>query len=400
MTIGIDIRVLAKGMRTGVEGYTINLASRLLTDKSNKYKLFYSGFRKFKSNYSWLKDKNIKIKKIRIPNRIFDLFLKILKFPKLDKILGGVDIFISPHFLITPLSKKAKRIMIFYDLSFLRFPNFFSFSKKMWHGFMNPRRQARKADSIIAISESTKNDLINFYKLNPEKIRVVYPGIDEKFKPVTDKVELSETKNKYALPENFVLYFGTIEPRKNILGLIKAFEYIKQEKKGRILDVDWQGFEGVVRGQKDALFDFSKLKLVIAGTKGWLYREIFENVQNSEFKDDIIFTGFVEEDDKPYLYNLAKVFVYPSFFEGFGLPPLEAMACGVPTIVSNKSSLSEVVGNSAIMIDPQNIDEIALAIKEVLENKELNIFLKNKGIERTKQFNWDNTAKEVLKLCA
>ena len=348
--------------------------------------------------------KNIKIKKIRIPNRIFDLFLKFSKFPKLDRILEGVDIFISPHFLITPLSKKVKRIIIFYDLSFLRFPNFFSFSKKMWHGFMNPRRQAQKADSIIAISESTKNDLINFYKINPEKIRVVYPGIDEKFK-FMDKNDprLLGVAEKYNLPyrqASFILYFGTIEPRKNILGLIKAFEYIKQEKRGRILDVDWQGFEGVVRGQKDALFDFSKLKLVIAGAKGWLYGEIFEKVQNSEFKDDIIFTGFVEEDDKPYLYNLAKVFVYPSFFEGFGLPPLEAMACGVPIIVSNKSSLSEVVGNSAIMIDPQNIDEIALAIKEVLENKELNIFLKNKGIERTKQFNWDNTAKEVLKLCA
>jgi glycosyltransferase involved in cell wall biosynthesis len=403
MTIGIDIRVLAKGARTGVEDYTINLVSRLLADKSNnfardgvKFKLFYSGFKKFKLKYPWLKGKNIKIKKIRIPNRILDLFLKFLRLPKIDKILKNVDIFISPHFLITPLSKKAKRIIIFYDLSFLRFPKFFPFSKKMWHGFMNPKKQAQKADLIIAISESTKKDLIDFYGIQADKIKVIYPGIDEKFRSITDKTKLLEIKDKYNLPDNFVLYFGTIEPRKNTLGLIKAFEYIKQEKNGRILDVNWQGFEGVVRGQKDALFDFSKLKLVIAGAKGWLCREVFEKVQSSEFKDDIIFTGFVEEDDKPYLYNLAKVFVYPSFFEGFGLPPLEAMACGVPTIVSNKSSLPEVVGDSAIMIDPQNIDEMALAIKEVLENKELSIFLKNKGIERVKQFNWDNTAREVL----
>jgi glycosyltransferase involved in cell wall biosynthesis len=407
MTIGIDIRVLAKGTRTGVEDYTINLLSRLLADKSNnpakdgvKYKLFYSGFKKFKLNYSWLKGKNIKIKKIRIPNRILDLFLKFIRFPKLDRILGGVDIFISPHFLITPLSKRSKRIMIFYDLSFLRFPKFFSFSKKMWHRFMAPQKQARKSDLIVAISESTKRDLIDFYDINPGRVKVIYPGIDEKFQPI-DKSDsrLSEVVNKYGLSDNFILYFGTIEPRKNILGTIKAFEEIKREKLGKLLDVDWQGFEGVVRGQKDILFDFSKLKLVIAGTKGWLYKEVFEEVKNSEFKDDILFVGFVDEDDKPYLYNLAKVFIYPSFFEGFGLPPLEAMACGVPTIVSNKSSLSEVVGNSAIMIDPQNIDEMALAIKEILENKELNIFLKNKGIERTKQFNWDNTVKEVLKLC-
>jgi glycosyltransferase involved in cell wall biosynthesis len=265
---------------------------------------------------------------------------------------------------------------------------------------MAPQKQARKSDLIVAISESTKRDLIDFYDINPGRVKVIYPGIDEKFQPI-DKSDsrLSEVVNKYGLSDNFILYFGTIEPRKNILGTIKAFEEIKREKLGKLLDVDWQGFEGVVRGQKDILFDFSKLKLVIAGTKGWLYKEVFEEVKNSEFKDDILFVGFVDEDDKPYLYNLAKVFIYPSFFEGFGLPPLEAMACGVPTIVSNKSSLSEVVGNSAIMIDPQNIDEMALAIKEILENKELNIFLKNKGIERTKQFNWDNTVKEVLKLC-
>lgn len=406
MTIGIDIRVLAKGARTGVEDYTINLLSRLLADKTNnpardgvKYKLFYSGFKKFDLNYSWLKSSNVKIKKIKIPNRIFDLFLKFFRFPKLDKVLSGVDVFISPHFLITPLSKKTKRIMIFYDLSFLRFPEFFPFSQKMWHKFMGPRAQARKSDLIIAISESTKKDLIDFYQINPDKIRVVYPGIDEKFKSITDKAGLLETKNKYALPDDFVLYFGTIEPRKNILGLINAFEEVKKEKQGKVLDVNWQGFEGVVRGQKDRAFDFSKLKLVIAGVRGWLYKEIFEKVKNSEFKDDIIFTGFVEEEDKPYLYNLAKVFVYPSFFEGFGLPPLEAMACGVPAIVSNKSSLSEVVGDSAVMIDPENPNELSWAIKEILENQELSDYLSRRGIEGAKQFNWDKTAKEILRLC-
>jgi glycosyltransferase involved in cell wall biosynthesis len=401
MTIGIDIRVLAKETRTGVEDYTINLLSRLVSiDKSIKYKLFYSGFRKLKLDYSWLKNKNVKIKKTRIPNRIFDLILKFIKLPKIDKLLGRVDIFLSPHFLITPLSKKTKRIMIFYDLSFLRFPKFFSFSKRIWHRFMLPKKQAQKTNTIIAISESTKHDLISFYKTDPNKIKVVYPGVDDKFKIISDKTKLIETKNKYQLSDNFILYFGTIEPRKNILGLIKVFEEIKKEKFGKILDVNWQGFEGVVLGKKDKIFDFSKLKLVIAGTKGWLYKEIFERVENSKFKNDIVFTGFVAEEDKACLYNLAKVFVYPSFFEGFGLPPLEAMACGVPTIVSNKSSLSEVVGDSAIMINPQNLNEMSWAIKEILENQELSDYLSKKGIEKVKQFNWDNTAKEILSACA
>jgi len=388
MTIGIDIRVLAKERRTGVEDYTINLLSHLIPlDKTIKYKLFYSGFKKFNLQYPWLKGKNVKIKKTRIPNRIFDLILRFIKFPKLDKILKGVDVFISPHFLISPLSKKTKRIIIFYDLSFLRFPEFFSWQKRMWHKFMHPERQAQKVDLIVAISESTKQDLIDFYKISPDKIKVVYPGIDKKFKMID------------AEKRDFVLYFGTIEPRKNILGLIKAFECIKKEKFGKILDVNWQGFEGVVRGEKEQAFDFSKLKLIIAGTKGWLCQEIFKKVQNSEFKNDIIFTGFVDEENKTRLYNSAKIFIYPSFFEGFGLPPLEAMACGVPTIVSNKSSLPEVVGDSAIMIDPQNINEISLAIKEILENKELNNYLTKKGVERAKKFNWDNTAKTILNLC-
>ena len=143
-------------------------------------------------------------------------------------------------------------------------------------------------------------------------------------------------------------------------------------------------------------FDFSDYKLVIAGSKGWLHDEIFK--KDFEFKKDIIFTGFIEEQDKVYLYNLADIFVYPSFFEGFGLPLLEAMACEVPVIVSNKSSLSEVVGDSGIMINPNNIDEIAFAIKSVLENKELKNYLIDKGLKRVKKFKWEKKAREVLKL--
>jgi len=135
---------------------------------------------------------------------------------------------------------------------------------------------------------------------------------------------------------------------------------------------------------------------VIAGTKGWLCKEIFKKIKNSEFKNDIVVTGFVNEEDKARLYNLAKVFVYPSFFEGFGLPPLEAMACGIPVVVSNKSSLSEVVGSSAIMINPQNPSEISWAIKEILENRELSEYLTKKGLEQAEKFNWNNAVKEIL----
>jgi len=399
MTVGIDIRVLAKGTRTGVEDYTINLLSRLLSaDKSVKYRLFYSGFRKLDSKQFWLKLPNAKIKKLRIPNRIFDLFLKIFRWPKLDK-AGKINVFLSPHFLITPLSKETKRIMIFYDLSFLRFPEFFSFSKRWWHKFVSPGNQAQKADLIVSISESTKKDLIELYKISPGKIKVIYPGIGEEFRVIDKKdPRLLRVKEKYKIPDNFILYFGTIEPRKNILALVKAFEEIKRNKNSRILEVDWQGFEGVVKNRKASRINVSNLKLVIAGAKGWLCGDFFKKIEESDFKKDIFFTGFIEEEDKPYLYSLADVFVYPSFFEGFGLPPLEAMACGVPAIVSNKSSLPEVVGRGAVMVDPQNQDELAFVIREVLNNQELKNYLIKKGLERAKQFNWDNTVKNFLNL--
>lgn len=420
MKIGVDIRILAKGTRTGVEDYTINLLSHLLSmDKSVypaaagiKYRLFYNGFRKLKINYPWLKLSNIKIKSLRIPNRIFDLILRFLKIPKIDKILKGVDIFLSPHFLLTPLSERSKIIIIFYDLSFVRFPEFFSLPKLLWHKFVYPQKQAQKADLIVAISQSTKEDLVNLYQIDPDKIKVIYPGIDEKFRPIAkDDPNLLGVVQKYNLPisparlaakraggpDNFILYFGTIEPRKNILGLIKAFEQIKEEKNLPPLQIQWQGFEGLVKKEEKTI-NFSELKLVIAGAKGWLYKEVFKKAKNSRFSKDIIFTGYINEEDKPYLYNLAKVFVYPSFFEGFGLPPLEAMACGTPTIVSNKSSLPEVVKEGAIMIDPHNVDEISFAIRKILESQELKNYLTKQGPKRAKQFNWDKTAKKFLEI--
>lgn len=400
MNIGVDIRVLAKGKRTGVEEYTINFLSHILDfDKHNKYKFFYSGFKKFKLNYSWFKSKNIKIKKIRIPNRILDFFLKFFKFPKIDRILGGVDIFLSPHFLITPLSQKTKRILIFYDLSFVRFPEFFSKSKLFWHRFVSPKKQAQKADLIISISESTKKDLIKTYGINSEKIEVIYPGVDDKFRPIKkNNPDIINIKKRYKLPDNFILYFGTIEPRKNILGIIRAFEQLKKTHDNQKENIQWKGFEGVSLGRERKYSDFSDFKLVIAGIKGWLYDEVFRAVKTSEFSKDILFTGFAEEEDKPYLYNLAEVFVYPSFFEGFGLPPLEAMACGVPVIVSNKSSLPEVVGDAAITIDPTRIEELVFAIKNILEDKNLKERLINKGLERVKNFKWEKAVKKFMNL--
>jgi len=182
------------------------------------------------------------------------------------------------------------------------------------------------------------------------------------------------------------------------LGLIKAFEQIKEEKNLPLLQIQWQGFEGIVKKEEEKNVDFSELKLVIAGSKGWLYKDVFKKAKESRFSKDINFIGFIDEEDKPYLYNLADVFVYPSFFEGFGLPPLEAMACGVPTIVSNNSSLPEVVGDGAIKVDANNVDELSFAIRKVLENRDLKDYLIGRGLFRAKKFSWNKTAEEFLRI--
>jgi len=376
MNIGIDIRVLARGARTGVEEYTINLLSHLLglAPKIN-YQLFYNAFRKVGLEYPWLSLPNVQLKDFKIPNRFFFFSARYFNQPKIDRLLKKTNIYFNPHFFVAPVSSKCKKIMTFHDLSFEHFPEFFSMRKRLWQKFlMETRKESQRADKIIAVSESTKNDLVNLYRVREEKIKVIYSGVGKQFKPQGGSYEASQqeiVKKKYNLPDEFILYFGTIEPRKNISGLIKAFELLRRKH---------------------------PVRLVIAGTKGWLYQDIFRAVRESKYRNDIAFTGFVQEDDKPYLYNLAQIFVYPSFFEGFGFPPLEAMACGSPTIVSNNSSLPEVAGDGAIMINPNNIDQLSWTMEMALTDSSLRKHLTKKGLEQAKKFSWDKCARETMEV--
>lgn len=375
MRMAIDIRVLTSGTRTGVEEYAINLLSRLLRLGENiEFKLFYNAYKKIKLDYEWVSLPNVRLYEMRIPNRFLFVSTKFFNHPKIDKLIGGAEIFFNPHFFSAPLSRSCRKAMTFHDLSFEYHPEFFSWRKRIWQKYlMNVGQEVQGAEKIIAVSRSTKEDLMDFYKINPGRIKVIYSGVDDKF----EKKELCESesegiKKKYRLPQNFILYFGTVEPRKNIVGLISAFQLIK----GRIKN--------------------KELKLVIAGARGWLYQDIFKAAKNSKYSQDIIFTGFVEPADKVFLYNLASLFVYPSFFEGFGFPPLEAMACGLPVITSNTSSLPEVVGDAALMVDPYNIDELAWAMAEVLADDDLRCELIARGLARAKMFSWEKCAKETL----
>ncbi len=375
MRVGVDIRLLARGTRSGVEEYTINLVSHLVRIAPDiRFKFFYNALKRERLSFPWVRRSNVEVRESSYPNRAFDVVARNFSFPKVDELLGGCEVFFSPHFFVAPVSANCKKIVVFHDLSFEYYPEFFSFSKRVWHHSTNPRKTAEEAGALIAVSESTKADLVACYGIDPEKIQVIYPGVNSSFSPVHDKRVLRDIRAKYLLPESFILYFGTIEPRKNLVGLIKAFEELKSAS------------------SKSA----AQIKLVIAGSPGWLYKNIFREAQRSHFRDDIIFTGFVDEADKPYLYNLAKIFVYPSFFEGFGFPPLEAMACGIPTIVSHVTSLPEVVGNGAIMINPYIYGEITDAIQLLLEDEDLYHTFSRRGMEQARKFSWEDSAWKTL----
>ncbi len=377
MTVGIDIRVLARGTRTGVEEYTINLLENMLPlDSSVKYKLFYNGYKKVKLDYNWLKLPNVELVEFGMPNRLLDFSSRFFNFPQIDKLLGKVDVFFSPHIFLSSVSKECSAVITFHDLSFERHPEFYSISKNYWHFSMNPKSQAQGAKKIIAVSQSTKSDLIELYNVDPGKIRVVYSGVSRGSKLSAWNSKFDIVKRRYGLPDRYILYLGTLEPRKNIVGLVKAFEKLKANHK--------------LQGEN--------CKLVIAGSKGWLYQDVFESVERSPVKNDIIFTGFVRDEDKSILYSLADLFVYPSFYEGFGFPPLEAMANGTAVITSNLSSLPEAVGDAAIMINPYNLDELLRAIEAVLFNDDLRNHLIERGYEHIKKFSWQKCARETLEI--
>ena len=378
MKIGIDIRTLMEKRYSGVAEHTLNLVREILKlDKINEYKLFYNSFKDIKGNLPEFTGANVEIIKTNYPNKIFNYCLqKIWHRPKLDKLLGGVDVFLSPHINFTSLSKDCKHILIIHDLSFLRYPEFFNFKKKIWHNLINVKKLMEQADKIIAISENTKNDIMDLGGVNEDKIKVIYPGADENYRVISSlDIGLATVKKKYNLPDKFILSLSTLEPRKNLVGLIKAYENLRHDYP-----------------------ELSNTELVLAGGMGWRASRILQAWKKSEFKNDIKLLGYVDNQDKPYLYNLASVFVYPSFYEGFGLPPLEAMACGVPVITSYSSSLAEVVGKSALLIDPYNTKEIAYFLGILLRDQALTKKLSLAGQNQALKFGWTKTANSYLNI--
>ena len=374
MRIGIDVRSLAGARYGGVGEYVQNILPAIFeAAPEHSFHLFYNSRKNPEAFLEWKKKfdyPNVEIHRFSYPNKLFTFACRYFKRPYIDKLIGGVDIFFSPHFIPAPVSRDCKKVTTFHDLSFEYFPEYFNNYRRLWHMYMNPRKQAHEADAIIAVSHSTKNDLKNIYSISGDKINVIHSGVcDSVVNPPSEK--WSNIKKKYGLRDNYILSLSTIEPRKNITGLIRAFNYIKTD---------------------------SDIYLVIAGAKGWSYKDIFAEAARSPRADKIIFTGPVEEREKYFLYKNAKVFVYPSLYEGFGFPPLEAMHSGTPTVASMTTSLPEITQGSALLINPYVPADIASAIEAILSDKRLAQMFSERGRETSSHFKWETTAKDTLRL--
>ncbi len=380
MRIGIDIRSLAAGRRTGVEEYTIGLLQELFRIGSeHTYVLFFNAWGRGEPDLSWAQRfPHVTIKRFRIPNKLLNLCLWYLKRPRLDRLIGGVDVFFMPNLNFAALSREVKLIVTAHDLSFEFFPEMFAWRQRLWHFAVNFRSLLRRADAVIAVSASTKDDLVTRYGIAASKIHVILSGIDARFAPADrNDVSLLAVQEKYQLPYKFILYLGTIEPRKNLGALLSAFEAFQREAVGE---------------------EMSRYELVLAGRPGWKYEELFQAIDQSPVRDKIRLIGFVEDRDKPALYNLASVFVYPSFYEGFGFPPLEALACGVPVIASDSASLPEVVGEAGVLIDPYRPDEILQAFRGILGDKSYQMKLRERALARRSDFTWGRVGRSFLEL--
>ena len=369
MIIGIDGNEANIKNRVGVNTYAYELIKNLwkLQDEwKNRHSLVIYLKEKPLSD---MPEETANFKYKIVPGAGMWILTKLM--PSLIFTEGKPDLFFSPsHYL--PLMLTMPKVCSIMDLGYLEFSEQFP-KKVFWQLKWWSAISILVSKAVIAISNSTKDDIVRHYPFAKGKIYVTHLAYDSsKFNMDVSLKDVRRVTKKYSIVDDYILYLGTLKPSKNIEGLIKAFSIIDSKK---------------------------NLKLVIAGKKGWLYESIFKKVVDLGLKDKVIFTDFIPEEDKPGLIKGAKVFVLPSFWEGFGLDVLNAMASGVPVVASDVGSLPEVVGNAGVLVNPKDITSIAEGITRVLSMTKLEYnSTVEKGVAQAKKFSWEKTARETLKI--
>lgn len=367
MNIGIDIRALQTVPRTGVGEYTFGLLTELFEKRqAHQYVLFSNGM---KSNF--VLDKALQYPHVRhvhtkYPNKLLNRSMLYARYPKTDALVSkDLDIWLSPNLGFTALSKKVKHIQVVHDLSFELMPDMFSKKRRMWHREIDPKKQCQQADNLVVPSQQTKRDLMQVYDIPEENITVIPPVI-KPLPPATDQ-EINKVRTTYGLPPEFMLFLGTIEPRKNIEAMLDALDTLG----------------------KDAP------TLVIAGAKGW---ESAALVQRMKKHKKVIHIGYVPAKEKAALYAAATLFVYPSWYEGFGMPPLEAMAAGTPVLTTSRGSLPEVCADAASYANPADPQTLAQQMKIMYNSGHLRNRLKKKGELRVAYYQTQDPAAQLCSL--
>lgn len=358
----------------GIGRYTRNLVRALAElDVSNQYTLFIAGgWGEGDALGSW--PDNYRVRSVPLSDRLVNIFWQRLRMPLPIQIFtGGIDLFHSPDFVLPPVGR-APALLTVHDLSFLRVPEHFVPGFRAYlEGAVS--RGVGQACHILADSQNTRRDLIELMCVSPDKVSVVYPGVEARFRKVTDEEILGRVRGRYGLPQCFILGLGTLQPRKNFDGLIRAFRQVLASKSARDLSKDPH--------------------LVICGGLGWMYKETLALVEHHGLKGRVHFTGFVADEDLPALYSLASAFAFPSWYEGFGLPVLEAMACGTPVVVADNSSLPEVVGTAGLMVSAADRDQLAEALLSVITDESRRSALASAGRVQAANFTWEKAAKDV-----
>lgn len=356
----------------GIGRYVRELVSALARqDSITLYKLFVSGASVSQRPLSL--NKNFVWKPTSIPPKWLARVWYRVGIPlPIECFVGKIDLYHATDFVLPPTLPATRTLLTVHDLSFVRVPEAASPNLKAYLDQVVPS-SVKRADHILADSEATRNDLIELYGVVEDHITVLLSGVDARFKNICDSDFLMTTRNKYGLGTTpYIFSIGTVQPRKNYGRLIQSLAHLRSS-----------GYD---------------INLVIAGGRGWLEDPIYENIRTNKMEKYVHFIGFADEVDLPALYSAAYCFAFPSLYEGFGLPVLEAMACGTPVITSNVSSLPEVAGDAAIMIDPYDVDALTHALRQLLGDQELYQTLIKKGFERAKLFTWEKSARQLREI--
>lgn len=367
MRIGLDYTSAAT-QGAGIGRYTRELVRALLAVPSpHRYSFFYASPNRI--DEAAISHRPSTVRRLPFHDKWLMRLWHRLRLPlPVEAFVGQVDLFHSPDFTLPPTLPGVPTLLTVHDLSFVRDPD------SAWpslRAFLNQAvpRSVKRASHVLADSVATKNDLIELFGAPADKITVLYSGVEARFAPVRDRAAIDRVCAKYHLPRPFILSVGTLQPRKNYGRLIAACA---------------------------ALAADAPHHLVIAGGKGWLYESIFEQVKALGLENRVHFPGFVDDADLPALYSAADLFAYVSLYEGFGLPLLEAMACGTPVIASNVSSLPEVVGEVGLQVNPRDVADMTRALRAMIDQSDLRQTAIAAGIDRARLFTWERAAQQLL----